>query len=119
MRLTPFGEAVRILRLRLGLSLKVMADFMKISSSHLSGIEYGEKKLSDKHVEAVISFFSDKTGDKELQDLRAAAAASKDTISTENLTPDARSLVAAFARRLQEGEAPTPEIQAWLAKRRG
>ena len=57
MKLTPFGEAVRTLRMRHDVSMKTMAEAMGISSSYLSGIEYGEKTLADKYVDAAISFF--------------------------------------------------------------
>lgn len=118
MKLTTFGETARHVRIRLGLSLKEMAEHLKISSSHLSGIEYGEKRLADKHAEAALDFFAlNGANHDELNELRRAAEASKDTINTANLTPDAKSLVAAFARRLQSGDAPTPEIEDWLLKR--
>lgn len=119
MKLTPFGEAARHIRIRLGLSLKTMAEFMQISSSHLSGIEYGEKRLSDKHSAAAIEFFRQHGANADdLDDLGRAAEASKDTLNTAGLTPDSRTLVAAFARRLQEGACPTPEIEAWLSSRK-
>ncbi|MFC0668921.1 helix-turn-helix domain-containing protein [Azotobacter chroococcum] len=117
MRLTPFGEAVRLLRMKFDLSLKAMAEAMGISSAHLSGIEYGEKRLSDKHIEAAISFFSSRANADQLQELQLAADRSKDMVNTSELDADARGLVAAFARRLQEGEAPSEEIRNWLNKR--
>ena len=118
MKLTPFGEAVRVLRMRFDLSLKAMAEHMKISSSHLSGIEYGEKRLSEKHIDSAISFIAGKATAAEIATLRKAAEQSKDLVHTGHLTPDARGLVAAFARRLQEGDAPTPEILNWIAKKK-
>lgn len=114
MKLTPFGEAVRILRMRNNLSLKAMAEAIGVSSAHLSSIEYGEKRLADKHIDAVLRFLTDKVGEDDLANLRAAAERSKDVVSTSALEPNARGLVAAFARRLQEGAAPTPEIIRWL-----
>lgn len=118
MRLTPFGEVVRQIRLRLHLSLKLMAEFMEISSSHLSGIEYGEKRLASKHVESAIAFFTrHKASADELQKLARAAEMSKDIVHTSDLAPDARGLVAAFARRLQEGDSPSPEVLSWIEKR--
>ncbi len=118
MKLTPFGEAVRVLRLRNDLSMKVMAEFMGISASHLSGIEYGEKRLATKHVDAAMRFFTEHgaTPDQ-LNQLRDRAEESKDLVHTGRLAPDARGLVAAFARRLQDGETPTPEIMEWLANK--
>jgi transcriptional regulator with XRE-family HTH domain len=118
MKLTPFGEATRSLRMRLDLSMKSMADFMEISSSHLSGIEYGEKRLSAKHIERAVAFFAGKASADDLTKLRLAAEQSKDIVDTSQLNPDARGLVAAFARRLQEGDAPTPEIRRWITKRK-
>ena len=117
MRLTPFGEAARLLRMRLDLSMKSMAEAMYISSSYLSGIEYGEKRLAQKHIDSAIAFFKGKATPEDITNLRRAAEQSKDLVSTANLSPDARGLVAAFARRLQEGDAPTPDIRNWIAKR--
>lgn len=117
MKLTPFGEAARVLRMHLDLSMKSMAEAMQISSSYLSSIEYGEKRLAQKHIDSAIAFFKDKATPEAIVNLRSAAEQSKDLVSTANLAPDARGLVAAFARRLQEGDAPTPEILNWIAKR--
>mgnify|MGYP001197151466 CR=1 FL=1 len=117
MKLTPFGEAARVLRLRYDLSMKAMAEFMEISASHLSGIEYGEKRISPRHIENAIRFFeSNRATSEEVSHIRKCAEQSKDIVRTGDLTPDARGLVAAFARRLQSGDAPTPEIISWLAK---
>lgn len=118
MKLTPFGEAARLLRMRQDVSMKSMAEFMGISSSHLSGIEYGEKRVSQKHIDSAIEFFAEKATREEIADLRRAAEQSKDIVNTAHLAPDARGLVAAFARRLQEGDAPTPEILNWIANRK-
>lgn len=117
MRLTPFGEAVRLLRMKYDISLKVMAEAMGISSAHLSGIEYGEKRLSDKHIKAAVGFFEPMANAVQISELRLAAERSKDVINTAALSPDARGLVAAFARRLQEGAAPTDEILNWVNER--
>ncbi|WP_321821488.1 MULTISPECIES: helix-turn-helix transcriptional regulator [unclassified Burkholderia] len=117
MKLTPFGETVRHLRMRYDASLKSMAEAMQISSSYLSGIEYGERRLLQKHVDSALAFFRGRATDEELANLRDAAARSKDVMALEALTPDARGLVAAFARRLQEGGVPTPEIHEWIAKK--
>ncbi len=117
MKLTPYGEAVRLLRMRLDISLKAMADFMEISSPYLSSIEYGDKRLSQKHIDSAIDFFKGKVSQNELDGLRQAAEQSKDHVSTTSLSPDARGLVAAFARRLQEGAAPNDEVMDWIGKR--
>jgi transcriptional regulator with XRE-family HTH domain len=114
MKLTPFGEAVRMLRMRHDVSMKAMAAAMGIGSSYLSGIEYGEKTLADKYVTGALDFFRGLASDTELKDLRQAAERSKEAISVADLEPDARTLVAAFARRLGAGEQPSKEINEWL-----
>jgi transcriptional regulator with XRE-family HTH domain len=122
MKLTPFGEAARLLRMKLDTSMKSMADYMDISSSYLSSIEYGDKRLLKKHIESAIAFFKekfkDKVTDEEITNLLRAAERSKDIVNTSSLSPDAKGLVAAFARRLQEGEAPTDEVLTWIAQRK-
>ena len=114
MKLTPFGQAARILRMRFDFSLKAMADAMGISSSHLSGLEYGEKRLLQKHIDAALGFFKGKATTAELNELRDAGESSKSIVNTDSLAPNAKGLVAAFARKLQEGGQPTPEILEWL-----
>ncbi|WXL27733.1 hypothetical protein WG219_09900 [Ectopseudomonas mendocina] len=105
--------------MKFDLSLKAMAEAMSISSAHLSGIEYGEKRLSDKHVESAIDFFRPMVSEDQLMDLQIAAEQSKDIVNTAELDADARGLVAAFARRLQEGAAPSDEIREWINARKG
>lgn len=117
MKLTPFGETVRMLRMRYDASLKDMAEALQISSSYLSGMEYGDRRLSDKHIEGALAFFQGKATAEELAQLRDAAERSKDLVALDALSPDARGLVAAFARRLQEGDAPTPEIRKWIEQK--
>jgi len=94
--------------------MKAMADAMSISSSHLSGIEYGEKRLNQQHMAAALAFFKRIATAEELALLEQAAQQSKDIVVTKDLSADARGLVAAFARRLQDGEAPTSEILEWI-----
>lgn len=119
MKLTPFGEAVRVLRMKYGLSLKEMAEAMNISSPYLSSIEFGEKRLAQKHIDSALAYLRTKrvTADQ-LDAVAAAAEQSKQIIDMEGMAPDARGFVAAFARKLQEGSAPTPEILQWLGKRK-
>jgi len=118
MKLTPFGRAARGLRMEYDLSLKDMATHMEISSPYLSALEYGEKKLSDKHIQGAIEFFKEhKATLLQLDNLRDEGERSKNTLNTDRMTTDAKVLVAAFARRLREGKPPTPEIEAWTLSR--
>lgn len=117
MKLTPFGEAARVLRMKYGLSLKQMAEAMNISSPYLSSIEFGEKRLAQKHIDAAAAFFKDKVSPEQLNELLSAAERSKQIIDTSDLSTTERGFVAAFARKLQEGSTPTPEIMNWLNNR--
>jgi transcriptional regulator with XRE-family HTH domain len=118
MKLTPFGETIRVLRMRYDVSMKAMADALGISSSYMSGIEYGEKTLADKYVDGAVKFFEKSASAQELSDLLKAAQRSKEVVNVSDLEPDARVLVAAFARRLQDGAQPTDEISEWLENSR-
>lgn len=115
MRLTEFGGLVRTLRMNRDLSLKEMADAMGISSAHLSGLEYGDKKLNSGHIDAAIDFLRSKGADSDdLYAVREAGSKSMDVVNVRDLDADARAMVHAFARRLQAGAPPTAEIQSWI-----
>lgn len=115
MKHTPFGKEVRMLRLRLDLPLKAMADHMQISSSYLSGIEYGEKRLLQKHVDAALAFFRQHgASEQDLASINLAGQQSKDRINTADLDAGARGMVAAFARKVQEGQTPPPAVLKWI-----
>lgn len=115
MKLTPFGETVRLMRLKYGLSLKAMAEAMGISSAYLSSMEFGEKRLSQKHVDAAVNFLKSYCDATQLAQVRDAAAHTQEAIEIDGMSPEARGHVAMFARRLQEGAAPTPAILSWLS----
>jgi transcriptional regulator with XRE-family HTH domain len=114
MKMTQFGKVVRNLRMEYDLSLKDMAATMNISSAYLSAIEYGEKRLSDKLVDAALVYFSRVATKEQVDEVRNAAEQSKDVFTTRGLSLDAKVLVAAFARRLQEGKQPTSDMKNWL-----
>lgn len=114
MKLTPFGEAVRVLRMKYGISLKTMANAMEISSAYLSSIEFGDKRLAQKHIDSATQFLSDKASAEQLKELRIAAEQSKQIVDLGEFNADARRLVSAFARRLKTGLAPTPQVLDWL-----
>ena len=115
MKVTLFGEAARLLRMRYGLKLKQMADHMNISSSHLSGIEYGEKTLSDAHVERAVQFFKTHgANDEEVKALKRAAVKSQAEVQVAGLSGGQRHLVAVFARQLAAGLKPTDPMLQFL-----
>lgn len=118
MRLNEFGRTARLLRMEYDLSLKQMADAMLISSAHLSALEYGDKRLNETHIDLAAKFFEQhKAKDQEIDALRQAGGQSMESINIKELNTDARALVFAFARRLQDGSAPNDEIRNWLANK--
>jgi transcriptional regulator with XRE-family HTH domain len=65
--LTPFGKALRKLRIDRGMLLKDMADGIGIASSFLSGMETGRKSIPEGTVEKIGSWAKlDKIGIKQL-----------------------------------------------------
>lgn len=115
MRLNDFGKKARLLRMDYDLALKEQADSMSISSSHLSGLEYGDKTLNEAHIESAIQFFkTHNVPAAELEDLRAAGGRSLHSVNTKEMDADARELVFAFARKLQQGD--TPQV-SWTKKK--
>ncbi|MDB5957502.1 hypothetical protein [Ramlibacter sp.] len=119
MRLNEFGKKARLLRMELDLSLKEQAEAMLISSAHLSALEYGDKKLNEGHIDMAVRFFERAGVPKnELAALRDAGAKSIESINTKDMSADARAMVYAFARKLQENGKPPTGIENWLKDRK-
>jgi transcriptional regulator with XRE-family HTH domain len=95
---TPFGIAIRKLRLDKRLRLLDLAERMKISSAFLSAIETGRKPIPDGFVLDVARALELST--EELSTLRKAADRTRKHVMIERLPEHQRELVAAFARRL-------------------
>lgn len=55
--LTPFGKALRKLRLDLNISLKDMAEKLNVSSSFLSAVETGKKKIPQNFLKKIITSY--------------------------------------------------------------
>lgn len=114
MKLTPFGLYVRKLRLELGLTLKAMATDLSITSAYLSAIELGEKALTKKIADQTMTFFQGKISDQQFTELQSACDESMKTIAVSSLALDERSLVAAFARRISEGQGVPKDVLRWI-----
>lgn len=96
---TKFGRLVRILRMEKGVLLKDMAEAMGITSSYLSALEKGKKRITDEVLTQVIEYF-ELSGHKAVE-LKAAADESQTsaTIDLTNATDDAKMLGLTFARK--------------------
>lgn len=118
MKLTPFGKAVRFGRVEIGRTLKDMANHLNISSPLLSSIEFGERRLTDAHLDKALEFFTIHQANSELiETIRKAGFESMTVVETTSLGATERGLVAAFARRLVEDGAPPPQFNEWLNKK--
>jgi Zn-dependent peptidase ImmA (M78 family)/transcriptional regulator with XRE-family HTH domain len=100
MALTPFGIAIRKLRLDKGLRLLDLGASMKLSPAFLSAVETGRKPIPDGFVLSVSRAMDLST--EELAMLRRAADRTRKEVRIEKLPEDQRELVAAFARRLDK-----------------
>lgn len=114
MKLTPFGLYVRKLRLDLGLTLKMMAAELSVTSAYLSAVELGEKALTRKLADQVLAFFMHKISSLQYSELRSACDESMKTVTVSSLSVDERSLVAAFARRIGEGQGVPKDVLDWI-----
>lgn len=119
MKLTPFGLCVRKIRLELGLTLKEMAGAVSVTSAYLSAVELGEKALNAKLCDQVVGYLADKVSVEKLNEVRAACAQSMNAVPVSNLNVDDRGLVAAFARRLSDGQGVPDDVRRWLLKGEG
>lgn len=117
MRLNEFGKTARLLRMEHDRALKEMADAMLISSAHLSALEYGDKKLNEGHIRTATQFFK-KIGvpESRLKQLQEAGAKSMESVNMKDMDADARAMVFAFARKLQEDGKPPTSVTNWIKK---
>ncbi|EJK9576511.1 MULTISPECIES: helix-turn-helix domain-containing protein [Citrobacter] len=97
---TAFGRLVRIWRMEKGFMLKDMADALQVTSSYMSALETGKKRISDDIIEQVCAYLELEGPSK--QDLIDAAAVSQPSISIDlnGLEERDRMLGVAFARRI-------------------
>jgi Zn-dependent peptidase ImmA (M78 family)/transcriptional regulator with XRE-family HTH domain len=100
MPLTPFGIAIRKLRLDKAMRLLDLSQALGISAAFLSAIETGRKPIPDGFVLKVAKAMQLTT--EELSLLRKAADRTRQVVKIEKLPEDQRELVAAFARRLDK-----------------
>lgn len=104
---TPYGKAVRKLRIDAGVRLKDMADALEVKSAYLSAVESGRKRITDKLVNQTVMFF-EQVGVKGKSDIRAHLSGFVDQsqpeykIDLNGKNDSDRELVVAFARRFSD-----------------
>lgn len=99
-KLTPFGIAVRKLRLDKGLRLIDMAEKLGMSTAFLSAIETGRKPIPHGFVVKVARDLGWATD--ELALIRRAVDQTRKEVRVDDKKEEDRELIAAFARRLDE-----------------
>ncbi|HEY8162125.1 MAG TPA: XRE family transcriptional regulator [Methylocystis sp.] len=98
--LTPFGKALRKLRIEYDLRLFDLARVLDVSSAFISAIETGRKTIPDGFVTRISNALS--LREDETRELRSAADKTRKEVKVERLSETDRELVAAFARRLDD-----------------
>ncbi|MBK5566836.1 helix-turn-helix transcriptional regulator [Ensifer sp. 2YAB10] len=97
--MTPFGEALRELRRRKGVSQKQMAAAINVSAAYLSALEHGKRGApSFDFLQRVAGYFNVIWDEAEELFRIANVSAPKVVLDTSGLTPEHT----AFANRLSE-----------------
>lgn len=100
MKLTPFGQVSRKLRIDSQMSLKEMAESLGITSSYLSAIEIGKKSLTRNLVDKYVEILSKNDNDRKELYEAADNTISKINIKLDDMNKNSRGLVIQFARKL-------------------
>lgn len=116
MNLTPFGLAIRTIRLQIGMSLKSMAEELNLTSAYLSAIELGERQLTPKLGTQVLSKLGARLDSLQFQTLSTAIDQTIKTVNLAEMSVTDRGLVAAFARRVSAGEGIPDDVKAWIER---
>lgn len=98
-KLTPFGKAVRKLRIDAGVKIFDMAEFFNRSSAYISAVETGKRNVTREYVDKVIDYFNQFGIDaRELVDT-IDISQKHYKINLDGESEQSRILVAAFARK--------------------
>ena len=95
MTLTEFGKAVRKARVDANETLLSMANAIGVSPAFLSAAENGHKKISDKWVNKIMTFFEEKN--IKTRDLQILAHISNGYIPINELPVEQQKLIARLA----------------------
>ncbi len=99
-KLTPFGIAIRKLRLDKEMRLLDLAERMHQSAAFISAVETGRKAIPDSYLRRVATAME--LSADEIRLLRRAAEQTRKEVRVDSLASEQRELVAAFARKLDD-----------------
>jgi transcriptional regulator with XRE-family HTH domain len=111
--MTPFGERVRALRQKRGVTLREMAAALQLSAAYLSALEHGRRgRPTDGLVHQVCGYFGLFWDDAE--ELRRLARLShpRVTVDTAGLSPAKTELANLLAERIRA--LPEPQVKEAL-----
>ena len=116
--MTPFGQKIRVLRARRGITLKTMAGDLGVSSAYLSALEHGKRGRPGPGLIMQICGYFDLIWD-EAEELKRLAGLShpRVVVDTAGLSPSATELANLLARNI--GELDDDTIDWVLAEIRG
>lgn len=99
---TQLGIFLRKLRLDYGEIMKDMAKKLDVSSSFLSAVENGKKKMPDSWYETIVRLYN--LDEEKQNELRVAIEGSQKSleINLEDLSNEKRRLAFSFARKLEK-----------------
>ncbi|NKK80245.1 helix-turn-helix domain-containing protein [Rhizobium leguminosarum] len=100
--MTPFGEAVRRLRARKGVSQKEMAEALNVSSAYLSALEHGKRGLPTFDLlQRIAGYFNIIWDEAEELFLLARSSDPRVVIDTSGLPPEYTEFANRLARRIR------------------
>lgn len=99
--MTPFGEKLRDLRRKKGVTQAQMAEALEVSPAYLSALEHGKRgKPSWAMIQKIIQYFGLIWDDAEALQTIAQQSKPKVTIDTSGLDPRATIIANMLARRI-------------------
>ena len=100
--ITEFGKQLRKYRIDKTITLREMADSLRISPAYLSAVETGKREITDTIFDSIVTFFSLIGND--IDNLKHLADISRKelSINLKEASADQRNSAAFFARRLNE-----------------
>lgn len=112
--LTPFGKAIRKIRIDHAVTLKDVADLVGVSSAYLSGIETGRKPLTSDFVEKLLNVWNVEPAEES-----ALVAAAAQHISEVRINPEGKSsaemeVAMMFARKFSSGSLQLDRFKSLL-----
>lgn len=107
IEITPFGKKLRIFRIERGEVLYDMAQKLNLSSSYISSIETGRRKVTEDFIKKLCEAYD--LEDDELTSFRGAAEQSAVSVSLEfnNVSNEQKKLALSFAKKFDKLDSDT------------